>query len=213
MTVMSRMLLGILKKLNRAKRLDNWRSCFGGDRRGDAGMFTALSNRGVAGGGYLFLVHFFHGTNSFRSVLFFLMSGNDIYLLAAMKSSAQNLMKKRKLSDRVIEYILSCDNKDIASLTIKQVANTFAVSQSFLYRKFKSEKYFSLGEFLLKEKMFRAANLLLENQKLPVKVITEMIGFSTSDYFIRVFKKHYGVCPNLYRKCKQRDSRKESQID
>jgi len=37
---------------------------------------------------------------------------------------------------------------------------------------------------------------------LPIKVISEFIGFSDSLYFSRIFKKSVGISPSEYRKSK-----------
>ena len=111
-------------------------------------------------------------------------------------------MKKNNFSDRVIEYVLKCKDEELAGLSVAKVAKIFKVSESYMLRKFKTEKYFTLGKYLFRERMFRAANLLLENRDLTVKSLAERIGFLDYDYFIRIFKNYYGITPSRYRYCK-----------
>lgn len=40
---------------------------------------------------------------------------------------------------------------------------------------------------------------LLENTDLPVKGIATQCGFESANYFIRVFRKHFGLSPHRYR--------------
>lgn len=112
-------------------------------------------------------------------------------------------MKKSNLADRVVEYVLGCRNEDLAFLSVEKIAGIFNVSESFLARKFRTDKDFTLGQFIFRERMFRAASLLKGNQEFTVKSVSEKIGFYDYDYFSRIFKKHFGITPTRYRCCKK----------
>lgn len=111
-------------------------------------------------------------------------------------------MKKSNLSDQVIEYVLQCRDEELAALSVAKIAKAFNVSESYLARKFKTDKCFTPGKFIFKERMFRAAHLLQENRELTIKSLAERMGFYDYDYFIRIFKKYYGIPPSRYRCCK-----------
>lgn len=111
-------------------------------------------------------------------------------------------MKEHNFTDQVIEYVLKCRDEELAALSVAKVAEIFKVSQSYLSRRFRTDKYFTLGKFIFKERMFRAANLLQENRDLTIKSLAERIGFYDYDYFIRIFKNYYGITPSRYRYCK-----------
>lgn len=111
-------------------------------------------------------------------------------------------MKKDNLTDRVIEYVLKCRDEELATLSVAKVAKKFKVSQSYLLRRFRIDKYFTLGKFIFRERMFRAATLLLQHKDLTIKSLAERIGFLDYDYFIRIFKNYYGITPTRYRYCK-----------
>ena len=110
-------------------------------------------------------------------------------------------MRKNNLTDQVVEYLLKCTDDELSSLSVEKIAKHFDVSVSFLCRKFRTEKYFTIGKFIFKERMFRAAQLLVENQELTIKSLGEKMGFYDYDYFIRVFKNYYGISPSRYREC------------
>lgn len=115
---------------------------------------------------------------------------------------AFQVIKKRTISDQVVEFVLKCKNEELGKLSVSEVARTFKVSESFLSRKFRTDKSFTLGKFIFRERMFRSAELLVGNRELTIKSLADIMGFSDYDYFIRTFKKYYGVSPSRYRYCK-----------
>ncbi|HLP47126.1 MAG TPA: helix-turn-helix transcriptional regulator [Candidatus Deferrimicrobium sp.] len=118
------------------------------------------------------------------------------------KVVAFQVIKKRTISDQVVEFVLKCKNEELGKLSVSEVARTFKVSESFLSRKFRTDKSFTLGKFIFRERMFRSAELLVGNRELTIKSLADIMGFSDYDYFIRTFKKYYGVSPSRYRYCK-----------
>jgi len=119
----------------------------------------------------------------------------------------RQMIKKKSISDQAVEFILKCKDEELGELTVSEIARAFNVSESFLSRKFTRDKVFTLGKFIFRERMFRSAMLLQGNRKLTVKSLADMMGFSDYDYFIRAFKKHYGVSPSRYRYCKNSKTR------
>ncbi|TVY07562.1 helix-turn-helix domain-containing protein [Paenibacillus cremeus] len=56
----------------------------------------------------------------------------------------------------------------------------------------------SFGDYILKCRMEKAIKLLQEN-KLKVYHIAGMLGYQSSHYFIKVFKKYYGLTPQEFK--------------
>ncbi|UCH92336.1 MAG: helix-turn-helix transcriptional regulator [Candidatus Aminicenantes bacterium] len=108
------------------------------------------------------------------------------------------------LSDRVVEFVLKCPDEELGVLSVRKLARIFDVSESFLSRKFRISKPYSIGKFIFRERMFRAASLLKENNQITIKSLSETIGFYDYNYFIRAFKKFYGISPSQYRNCKKK---------
>ncbi|UCH95652.1 MAG: helix-turn-helix transcriptional regulator [Candidatus Aminicenantes bacterium] len=109
------------------------------------------------------------------------------------------MIKGRHLSEKVIKYILSRSNEELGELTVKRIAYILKISQSHLYDTFKTEKKITPGRFLIMIKMYRSALMLEEEQKLPIKKISKKMGFSSSDYFNKVFREYFGTTPGKYR--------------
>lgn len=116
----------------------------------------------------------------------------------------RQMIKKESISDQAVEFVLQCEDEELGRLSVSGMARTFDVSESFLSRKFRKDKDFSLGKFIFRERMSRSAQTLCNKPGLTVKALAEIMGFSDYDYFIRIFKKHFGVSPSRYRYCKKR---------
>ncbi len=113
-------------------------------------------------------------------------------------------MKKANISDRVVEFVLNCSIDDIPNLTVSKLAGIFDVNRCYLSRKFKMDKDFTLCEFLVREKLFRSLTLLKEDPGLTIRQLSEKLGFANANYFIRIFKRHFGTSPGRWRECVSR---------
>jgi AraC-like DNA-binding protein len=107
--------------------------------------------------------------------------------------------KDNSFSEKVIRYILSRSDEQLGNLTIQKITMELEVSQSHLYQTFKDEKNITPAKFLNMIKMFRSATLLERKRNLPVKKISKKMGFANPDYFIKVFREHFGTTPGKYR--------------
>jgi AraC family transcriptional regulator len=109
-------------------------------------------------------------------------------------------MKKNDFSEQVIKFILTRNYDELGELTVERITYLLNISRSHLYERFKEEKKFTPGEFLVLIKMLRSASLLEEDHLSSVETIAQRMGFSTLDYFKKVFKAHFGTTPTRYRK-------------
>jgi AraC-like DNA-binding protein len=108
-------------------------------------------------------------------------------------------MRKHTISDRVVEFVLNCSIDQFQNLTVSKLAKIFNVHRCYLSRKFKNDKEFTICEFLVREKLFRAVDLLKSDDELTIRELSEKMGFSNSNYFIRIFRRHFGISPGQYR--------------
>jgi len=107
-------------------------------------------------------------------------------------------MKKENLSDRAAEYVATRENNELATLKVRSVASALKVNSSYLSRRFKADKDMTLNDFITGVKMFRSAQILAKNKRTPVVTLSEKTGFSRSDYFVILFKQHFGIHPKKY---------------
>lgn len=107
-------------------------------------------------------------------------------------------MEEKEISNQVIRHVLTMVDKEFAAISVGKLAQLFEMDRYKLSRQFKSQTGMTLEEFLYKEKMTRAALLLLAYKDINVKKVAERIGFCSPDYFIRKFRQFYGVVPGKY---------------
>lgn len=82
-------------------------------------------------------------------------------------------------------------------------ANVFAdmlnISQSTLFRKIKKQTNLSCTEFIRDVKLKKATHLLT-NSSMNIDEIALSVGFNSTSYFVRTFKKKYKTTPSEYRR-------------
>ncbi len=124
-----------------------------------------------------------------------------VLIVSMLKSSKQTPHAETKNSIpplilKVIDYVNEhYDQKQ----TLDELAKHFFVSRSTLIYNFKKYTNCSLIDFLLNVRLTKAKELLL-NTKKSVNEISELCGFSSSNYFGLIFKKKENLSPANYRK-------------
>jgi AraC-like DNA-binding protein len=88
------------------------------------------------------------------------------------------------------------------SLSPHELASQIGVTVRQLNRIMQEYYEMSFKEKLTYERLEEAKNLLI-NSQLPLKEISEKIGFTSLSYFSRVFSKYYDISPNKFRSIHQ----------
>jgi AraC-like DNA-binding protein len=112
----------------------------------------------------------------------------------------RSLLPVSTVSDDVVEFILSCGIEELSNLTVNSIAREFDLNRSYLSHRFKSDTDFSLHEYILMVKILRSLSLLERNEKMTIEQLSKIMGFSSPDYFTRLFKKKMGTTPGKYKK-------------
>ena len=110
------------------------------------------------------------------------------------------MTKNKRLTDQIRTYIIKCSPHDFINLTVNEIARRFNITVPDLSRAFKKEQEINLRKFIFNEKITRSRYLLKRYQQLTVKEVAEVLGYSSSNYFIRIFKNKVGVTPGKFRK-------------
>jgi LacI family transcriptional regulator len=84
-------------------------------------------------------------------------------------------------------------------INVEDVVAHLAVSRSSLQRRFNDELGRTLHDVILDARLERACQLLA-GTKLPLAEIADRAGFKHAEYLSAVFKKHFEMTPNAYRK-------------
>lgn len=109
-------------------------------------------------------------------------------------------MKNNNIAEEVFRYVLKVPDHEFAHLSIKLLAERFAVSRCHLSRTFHCERKMTLATFIHRQKLLRAERQLLRDQTLTVKALGSSLGYADCQYFIARFKEHWGESPGRYRK-------------
>ena len=152
---------------------------------------------------------------------------NDIYQLAPKQDPMRNLMIHQKFIEFLILIFLNqgrnlysneAKMSDLESklysvagyihahypedLSLQLLATHFGISTSYLSHRFKHVTGFSVTDYIQMTRI-RNAQALLINTKIPITEISEHCGFNCFSQFNRVFRKHIGISPSVYRKQNQ----------
>ncbi|MED5016605.1 response regulator [Paenibacillus chibensis] len=82
-------------------------------------------------------------------------------------------------------------------ITLELAAGAIGLNPSYLSRLFKEETEFTFSEYVNKVRI-DAGCKLLESGQYSVKQISSQVGFSTYNYFFKVFKERTGMTPQAY---------------
>lgn len=115
--------------------------------------------------------------------------GNTIHLFNESKSNAH---RDFPLMMKYIRY-----NYATVNLTI--LSHMFHYSEVYISKLFKKHLDQSFSEVLMKLRMEHARHML-ENTSYSIQDIAEKVGYDSTDYFTRLFKKTYHILPSQYRK-------------
>lgn len=98
----------------------------------------------------------------------------------------------------VIQVIQAFVEKNLSIVSLQSVADHVGLHPVYVSKLFKQIWGVSLSEYILRVKMDHAVSLLRQSQD-KVYEISEKLGYSNSQYFIKVFKEKYQMTPQEYR--------------
>ena len=133
------------------------------------------------------------------------ITGRLYLLLAFLMRGSQRDWKPtasgHDCADAAAEYIMSHYQQPI---TVEELANFVSVSQSSLYRGFKSKFNLSPKRFITEYRIERAC-LLLDKGELSVREVSNSVGFEDPFHFSRAFKEMKGMSPKAYAARRRRE--------
>ncbi|EFL4104415.1 helix-turn-helix transcriptional regulator [Escherichia coli] len=98
-----------------------------------------------------------------------------------------------RFSDKLIKIL----DQDLSKRwRLGDIAEIFNVSEVSIRKRLDAEQT-TFYQILYERKMNKALQLLLDNE-LQVDMIAKKIGISSTSYFIKSFKKHFGVTPKSF---------------
>lgn len=129
--------------------------------------------------------------------IFSLLAQLFIQKLLTLKSSAPNMSELTKMQMLISRLVSSPEEK----LSMEEAASFVNMSYSNFCRTFKSTLGCSYVDFCNTIRIQRAQELL-RHSNMSVTEISAYLNFGSISYFNRIFKKHTGCTPLVYRTSK-----------
>lgn len=85
------------------------------------------------------------------------------------------------------------------SLSVAGIAEKFGYHPSYLTALFKRCSGYTVTEYLNRQRIHVAKNLLASTPKLTLAEISERVGIGDEKYFMRLFKRYEGITATAYR--------------
>ncbi|MFC3787224.1 response regulator [Paenibacillus sp. GCM10012307] len=115
----------------------------------------------------------------------------------AIKEAAQHRRSRGSLSIAEIQAYI--DKHFGEPISLETIAHRFFVSKEHLSRLFKASTGENLTDYLQRQRMERAKELIAVHG-YSIKHVAELTGYADLTYFYRVFKKYFGITPGELRK-------------
>lgn len=110
-----------------------------------------------------------------------------------IKLSFEDIKKLQKGRDIIINN-LEKDFPSLKDFALQLGTNEFKLKYGF------KELYGTSVYRFLKEERLRKSKMLIRHSELPLKSVSQMVGFKSFPHFSRAFKKRYGYNPSTLRK-------------
>lgn len=112
-------------------------------------------------------------------------------------AGSENTPSKRM--EQTVETVCRHVKENLSEdLSLVRLAELTDHSSTYLSRIFKEVKGIGYNDFVVECRMERAA-YLLQDSKLKLTDIIEQVGYTSSSYFIRTFRRTFGMTPMEYR--------------
>lgn len=85
-------------------------------------------------------------------------------------------------------------------LTLREIARAADIGERECLRCFQRTIQLSPMQYLLKYRIMRGADLLLQNPSDSISEIASLCGFDSPSNFAKMFKRFYSTTPREYRK-------------
>lgn len=125
------------------------------------------------------------------SLIVYFMTGSDDRVLCGELSDGKGV-DNSKFEREVYANIYT-------NLPLEEIASKCCLSVSSFKRKFSRHFKTSPHRWFLEKRMCRAHGMLITTD-MSISEIGRTCGFSNQSHFIKIFKRHYGMTPTLYRR-------------
>ena len=143
----------------------------------------------------------YNNNNEFSELLLKGLLNQLLYIVHTQRISPQKDMyfQFNHTNPIIVETLYFMENRYLEAPSLSTVAMHLNVSREHLSRLFKRTVGISFSEYQTNIKLRHAVEYL-KNTEFSIQKISELSGFSNSNYMCDVFKKCYGISPTQYRK-------------
>lgn len=107
--------------------------------------------------------------------------------------------KTNHYSALVQSILYYLDHNYYQDISLDEMASELSLSKKHIIAEFKKETG-STPIAYLRRKRLKQASVLLSGTNLTVQEVSASVGISDANYFIKLFKKEYGLTPHSYKK-------------
>lgn len=135
---------------------------------------------------------------------------NDIHRLAVLlefiafavedyeSSNRGERRLKTDYTNSYVEYALNYIEANFSTAKVSDVAHNIGIHRSYLTSIFRKKLGVSPQEYIMRVKLDRARQLLLDSSA-PVQEVSQMVGYENPLTFSKCFKNRFGMSPRAYR--------------
>jgi AraC-like DNA-binding protein len=117
-----------------------------------------------------------------------------------------NALSEKKQENVIVEQCKNLIFQRLHSkIVVGELAEELHVSMVYLSALFRKTEQITISEYILREKIKLARNLLIYSE-YTIEKISLYLGFSSQSHFGKVFKKYTGMTPNRFR---QKNAKKD----
>lgn len=110
--------------------------------------------------------------------------------------------KSSKLDKYNIQIMLYIGKNYKKQISLDDICNNIKLSPAYVTRLIKKYTHKTFVQYLNELRIDKACEILAENNNLKIMYIAEEVGFTSSKYFIKVFKELKGVTPGEFQQSK-----------
>ena len=111
------------------------------------------------------------------------------------KHESEGRQKDKSHNNNMVNYI----HKNIKEVTVSSLCETFSMERSGLYKYFLREFKMSPQDYIIKNKLEIARELIVETN-IDLQSVCTNSGFGNYSHFCRIFTKNFGCSPTEFRK-------------
>lgn len=114
-----------------------------------------------------------------------------------MSENTQSILDE----DRVKKILTYIATHYMEQISLEDIASSVHISKSECCRCFKRRLSITPFEYLIKYRIYSAAIMIVQNtERISVSEIAIKVGFNSSSYFNKMFRKYIGCTPTQFRK-------------